>query len=364
MKTVNIIFSNFYGEINAANNRINSFKNELIKKGYKVNIISNSLKKKNNIFQKQLNIYFIYQRKFSKNNFLKRAFDEIRISYQLVRKSNKITSDITILTVPSIFLIPIGLLVKGKKVLDIRDIQWEYLNNKLVKRILRSIMLFSLKKYNLIIVTNEYEYRYFQKYKINPILIPNGIDKTKFFKIESLSFSFEKEVTYIGNIGLAQNIMNLVKIAEMMKDVKFNIIGNGIEYEKIYKYIKQKNINNINLTGELEWEEILSYYKRSKLLFASLKDGFNSAMPSKLYEYASTGLPIVFLGDGESAKFINKLENSKVFNNNSLCQCKKYIREIIKKDEIDISFKNRDFIKKNFLRENNAKKLIKYLERT
>ena len=169
------------------------------------------------------------------------------------------------------------------------------------------------------------------------------------------------EITYIGNIGIAQDVLTLVKVAKKLPEIKFNIIGDGVEFNKIKEYVNMNNLKNVNLTGKLSWNEILKYYQTSKILFAQLKENFAIAMPSKLYEYASTGLPIVYGGKGEAVKFIEKLENGYVFEPGNIEQCKNLINLILKRD-IKLSLKNREFIKDNFIREKNAGKLLKILE--
>ena len=107
--------------------------------------------------------------------------------------------------------------------------------------------------------------------------------------------------------------------------------------------------------------EILKYYERSKILFAQLKENFSMAMPSKLYEYASTGLPIVYGGKGEAVKFVERLENGYVFKPSNVEKCKNLISDIFRQD-IKISTHNRKFIEANFIREVNAEKLLTILK--
>jgi glycosyltransferase involved in cell wall biosynthesis len=357
-KCINIIFSNFYGEINAANNRLNSFIKVLLSNNYKVNLISNSLHQQGVENYENLTIYYIKQEQFNKKNFFKRAYQEILISYKLIKFAKQLESDYTFITIPSMFLLPFGKNLKNN-IIDIRDIQWEYLNNKLIRNFLKNIMLKSLKNYEKIIVTNDYEMEYFKSYL--PIIIYNGIEKSKYDKIINLDYKLKNEVTYIGNIGIAQDVLTLVKVAEKLPKIKFNIIGDGAEFNNIKDYVNKNRLKNVNLTGKLNWEEILKYYQNSKILFAQLKENFAMAMPSKLYEYASTGLPIVYGGKGEAVKFVKKLENGYIFEPGNVEKCKSFIRTILEK-KVEISFKNRELVKHKFIREKNVRNLLTILE--
>ena len=360
-KIINIFSAYNYRDITAANNRIKVYIDVLLSHDYKVNFFTLTqdrtyVEKKDN-----LTIYYIYQEEIKKTNFLKRAFQEIKISYKLIKRAKGIKANFSLFTIPTIFFLPIGIIRRESKIVDIRDIQWEYLSNDFIKSILKKIMLFSLKFYKYIVVTNNFEYNYFNNFGFSSIIIYNGIEKSKFEKIISLDYKLKNEVTYIGNIGIAQNIMTLVKVAEQLPGIKFNIIGDGAEFHKIQKYIDERDIKNINLTGALQWEKILEYYMNSKILFAQLDSNFKSAIPSKLYEYASTGLPIVYGGEGEAVELLKKLENSYIFSPGDIKKCKEYIIKILNKN-IGISLNNRKFIKNNFIREDNAEKLISFIE--
>ena len=358
MKTINMIFPNYYEDNAAAHNRIKVYIELLLANGYKINLFT--LSKDNEKIEKNNNliIYYIFQKHITKGNFFKRAYEEIAFSLRLINQAKKIKADFNYITIPSMFLLPFGKNLRNN-IIDIRDIQWEYLGNKPIRNILKRVMLKSLKKYKKIIVTNDYEKEYFKQF--SPIVIYNGIEKYKYEKIINLNYELKNEVTYIGNIGIAQDILTLVKVAKELPEIKFNIIGDGVEFNNIKTYVKENNLKNVNLTGKLNWEEILEYYKQSKILFAQLRENFAMAMPSKLYEYASTGLPIVYGGKGEAVKFIEKLENGYIFEPGNVKQCKNIIGSILEKD-IKVSLKNREFIKNNFIREENAKKLLTLLE--
>jgi len=357
LKAINLILPNDISEISAGKNRILSYIN-VLKKQYEINLITFS--KNRNIKIEEVNLYLINYIKVEKNNFFKRTFDEIKLSYKLVLLSNKIKSDVTLLTIPSMFLLPIGLFIKTKKIVDIRDIQWEYLNNKFIKQILKVIMLNSLKFYDKITVTNEYELKYLENY--NPILISNGISQNQFEKLQTLHINpKEFSVTYIGNIGIAQDLIILCKVAKKLPLIKFKLIGDGVEFKRLQNYIKENNIKNIEMPGKMDWEEIKKEYQKSSVLFAKLNENFAMAMPSKLYEYASIGLPIIYIGEGQAREFVENLENSYVIEDNEEELVK--ILQKLKTKKFKISQKNIKFIKDNYIREEQSLKLINILQR-
>ena len=64
---------------------------------------------------------------------------------------------------------------------------------------------------------------------------------------------------YAGNVGSAQAIINLVKLAKFYKNNKqifFNIIGSGSETKNIKNIIKLNNLDNIKHREQVDYNEI------------------------------------------------------------------------------------------------------------
>ena len=374
MKTINFLTSHFIPENTAATNRVMAYVKE-IEKFYKINIFALSEKgisqPKNLRFSDKTMIYYINQKEFNQKNFIKRAINEIKHIYKLIKMTKNKKCDLTIATTPYMFMIPLcAFLIKGKKIIDIRDLVWEYLGEnsfftKKIKSILRNIMILSIKKYNFIVVTNENEKKWIVSNirESNILKISNGMEQNKYNILSSLNLHQNKNfsVTYIGNIGIAQNLKIMIECAKELPQIDFNIIGKGAEYNELKNYAKTNDINNIKFLGKKSWDEILYFYENSSVLYAQLDEKFKTAMPSKLYEYASTGLPIIYGGEGTAVEFVKNLENARAIKPNNKKELKEAILFFQSKDGF-CSKKNQDFIKKNYIREEEAKKIIKIVE--
>ena len=357
-KTINIVL--FYPIKSAAGNRVLAYIN-VLKNKYNINLI---LSKKDNIDISNINIYHLNNTKIEKQNFFKRVISEVFISYKLLKLSKKFNSDISFITIPSMFLLPIFCMDRRKKIVDVRDIVWKYLNNRVIKYILTVIMTNSFKCYDKVIVTNNAEKKILNRF--NPIVIPNGISIKRFNILSKINIEQQDifTITYIGNIGVAQNLMQLCKIAKDIPDINIKLIGDGNQYKEIKEYIKANNINNIKLMGKLEWDDLLKEYSTSSILFARLDESFNSAIPSKLYEYLSTGLPILYIGSGAAKELLKQFENTFVIDNRNenVNNFKNYINKL-KEKKFDKSYKNIEIIRKYYIRENNSKKIIDIIEK-
>ncbi len=370
MKTINFLTSHFIPENTACTNRVLAFVHAL-EKTYKVNIIclteKGKFQKKNKVsYSENTDIYYINQKASSDKNFVHRAYYEIIYISKLVKKSNTLSNDVVIATTPYMFMIPIvGFGVKGKKILDIRDLVWEYIAEKdfakkMIKKIFKIFMKSGIKKFDQITVTNDREKKLLEeKYitkKIN--IVPNGISLERYEKLSQIKNKLNTHpftVTYLGNIGFAHNLKLLVSVAKELPAIKFVIIGDGMELQDIKTYASKNEISNVHFTGKLDWDEIKPYYEESSVLYAQLQKRLPSAMPSKLFEYASTGLPIIYGGTGHAVSFVNKLEQSMVIEPDDFSALKKAIEEMQDRT-LKISEQNRTLVKHNYLRETSSKK--------
>lgn len=166
-------------------------------------------------------------------------------------------------------------------------------------------------------------YDYFENMGIdtsNWLFFPNGIDE------EFINFEFRnnridnsiKNILYAGNIGNGQGLEKIVPdIAKKLgTNYKFVIIGDGSSIELLEKKIMQLNLNNVELIPPISRNKLFKYYINSDILFLHLNDlkAFERVLPSKIFEYAVIGKPIVAGLNGYSANFLKgNIEHSQIF---------------------------------------------------
>jgi len=365
-KVINIITPHYAPEITAAAHRIQSFA-KVISKVYSVNVITLTERgvkasEKHIIINDNLNVYYIDLPLYNKANFITRALYEFLYARKLAKKSKKLKPDHIIATSPFMFVIPAVSIYGGrsKKIIDIRDLVWCYLPDqsiaqRVVKKFFTWIAEYFAKKYNHVTVSNPTEKEYLKNLisaeKIS--ILSNGIDAEKFEILSQIEQKPEDHffnITYIGNIGTAQNMISLVLAAQSIPQIRVTMIGDGNQREELQNYIKEKQINNVYFTGKLSWNELLPYYQKSNALYAKLEANYSFAVPSKLYEYLSTGIPIIYSGAGEAASLLSRFEKTIVVDPSNNEKLIKAIEDTMKIPN-SISLKNREFIKKEFIRD-------------
>lgn len=304
-------------------------------------------------------------------SFIKRAIKEANDVAALLKAAKAQEADAYLPSMPSMFLAFLSPLYLPKKrsFIDVRDLTWEYLSDKsflqrLSKRVFRFLFKVSINFYQLVAVTNTAELSYVNKVWKGikaPLLVSNGITQEQFNKLQSTQPANNEKltVTYIGNIGIAQDLETLVEAAKQLPNVLFKIVGAGIEHEKIEKIILTYGISNVELTGLVSWDSVKHYYDSTDVLYAQLTPDFSGAMPSKLYEYLSTGKYIIYGGQGQATRQLQEFRNNEIIEPCDVEALVKAIKKAALKEDIStISIENREKIKQQFIRENTAKKLI------
>lgn len=171
----------------------------------------------------------------------------------------------------------------------------------------------------------------------------NGIDE------EFVGISFHKDIptqkriiTYAGNIGQGQGLENIIpSIAKMTENEnEFWIIGDGGMRSVLEDTLKRQGVSNVVLYDPVGREDLIQFYKQSDYLFLHLNDcvAFEKVLPSKIFEYAATGKPIIAGVNGFASEFVNEhIENAAVFNpcdhEDFLCKFRLLSSEEQKRDE-------------------------------
>lgn len=370
MTTINFLTSHFLPENTACVNRVLAYL-DVLKQYYTVNVVCLTEKGTQVPHHEpdlgdNVKTYYIRQKDFDGTSFIKRGIHEILHLRQLIKKARNLDASATIATAPYMFMIPlVAYQVKGKKILDLRDLVWEYLDEtsfakRLIKRFVSFLIDKSLNRFDAIIVTNHYEYQIVNKRYKGPIhIIPNGIEKAKFDKLKHMQVQSVSPltVTYIGNIGLAQNVITLVKAASKLPRVNFNIVGDGVQLDTIKAYIKEHQLNNVHLYGKLDWYEVLKHYENTSILYAQLSDKYLSAVPSKLYEYVVTGLHVIYGGYGQAPNLLSQFKNTYLVPPDDIEALVKAIHDIAHQQHKTASDYNQSVIESYYLRDNNARKI-------
>jgi glycosyltransferase involved in cell wall biosynthesis len=139
--------------------------------------------------------------------------------------------------------------------------------------------------------------------------INNGVDLEEFnrnkFQYKYVDKELNKDkafnVIYTGSMGIANSLHYLIKSAEIIqqrgiKDIQFILFGDGYLKQKLEKYIRDNNINNVVFKGRVEKKYIPYILSKSHLNIFTGKSSYlykYGLSLNKMFDYFASGKPTV-----------------------------------------------------------------------
>lgn len=127
------------------------------------------------------------------------------------------------------------------------------------------------------------------------------------------AYNLEKgvfRVVYAGNIGAMQNVEMIIDAATILSersDVRFAIIGDGINKKRITEMVKERSLRNVDLYPYQTNDMATHIYALADINIIPLRKGaIYTALPSKTAVCLACGKPIIACVDKES-DFANTL---------------------------------------------------------
>ena len=120
------------------------------------------------------------------------------------------------------------------------------------------------------------------------------------------------KIVFSGNIGDAQNLINLVKaikyIQKKNNKIEWLFVGDGSKKKWLNKQLKFLNIKSVKFLDHRSTNLIPRIYKTADAGLISLQKGstFNNTLPAKFQSYLAYGLPIFTFALGESLNLTKK----------------------------------------------------------
>jgi glycosyltransferase involved in cell wall biosynthesis len=152
--------------------------------------------------------------------------------------------------------------------------------------------------------------------------VSNGVDEEFVAAAATLSASCRSSpseqvrIVYAGNIGEGQALHHIVpELARRLRGrARFIVVGDGGRRAALEAAVA--GLDNVELRNPMAREQLLEVYESADVLFLHLGavPAFEKVLPSKLFEYAALGKPILAGVSGYTAQFIRaEIDNAAVF---------------------------------------------------
>ena len=119
------------------------------------------------------------------------------------------------------------------------------------------------------------------------------------------------DLLYAGNIGPAADVETIINAAVQLKDhpeIKFHIVGDGMNRQNCEKICIDNGLNNVIFYGSHPVEEMDKYYSLADAFLITMKDNtvVNYTLPAKMQSYMLAGKPILGAINGETYRVIHE----------------------------------------------------------
>ncbi|WNS75109.1 glycosyltransferase family 4 protein [Bacillus sp. DTU_2020_1000418_1_SI_GHA_SEK_038] len=156
-------------------------------------------------------------------------------------------------------------------------------------------------------------------------LLPNGVNTDTFLPLpkdhellEKIGIQGKKVFMYAGALGYAQGLDSVLGAALLLKDklpdVHFLFVGDGQEREKLVNMKEEFQLDNVTFYGSVPVSEMPRMFSICDYSVVSLRniELFKGARPSKIFPAISSGKPVLYCGDGESAAILEEYHCGKI----------------------------------------------------
>lgn len=283
-----------------------------------------------------------------KSGMLDQVFSFKKFYSEVIKLNKNKRADLVFASSSRLFTAFLGYTIAKKNqaplYLDIRDIFVDTISDVFKSKILKLGILPLLK----LIEEKTFNYAkhinlisggfkpYFSKLKNREFtFFTNGIDE-EFLGLAPVvvkkdKIGSKKKIVYAGNIGEGQGLHKVIPLAakELGSEFEFIIIGDGGTKKLLQDEIHKFSISNVVIRNPVNRKDLQGIYNGADYLFIHLNDypAFRKVLPSKIFELATFGKPIIAGVSGYAAEFIrNEVSNSFVFEPCNSKQLVDYLR--------------------------------------
>ena len=182
--------------------------------------------------------------------------------------------------------------------------------------------------------------------------IPDGLNEYNhnYVKDEKM------HILYCGTIAKFIHLDLMIEalaICDERDNIVFDVVGSGIELEKMIKLVEEKGLSGIvRFHGRVSREKTADYYKNADVLYCPLYWNCETSnmIPQKLIEYFMYGRPILGMIKGDGADLIKNASKLNVVCNQTPCDICNSLKKLLsyeKQQLLNCGEENKQFYRNN-----------------
>ena len=332
---------NFPPEVNAPASRTYEHCREWVKAGADVTVVTCAPNfpvgkvyegYRNKLWQREemdgIHVVRVWSYIVANKGFLKRTLDFISFSVSSFVAGLFLKCDVIVATSPQFFTALGGRTLSFFKrkpwIMEVRDLWPESIktvgavkDNLFIKYFEKEEMWCYKSARHIVVVTNSFKEKLVERgiasEKIS--VVTNGVDSDLFRPVEKdaalvseLGLEGKFVVGYIGTLGMAHKLDFVLEQAKRLEDTNVHILvmGNGAEKEKLIALKETLGVRNVSILDAVSKREVSRYISTLDVALINLKksDLFKTVIPSKIFENAAMGKPILMGVDGEAREIV------------------------------------------------------------
>lgn len=140
--------------------------------------------------------------------------------------------------------------------------------------------------------------------------VPLGYDANRWgnnYASDRQEMDRKLRIVYVGILSMVFDVLPLLRAVIERNDIHFTMIGDygeGERYNEVVNFIEDRRMNNVKLIGRINPEDVGSQLHQADIGVVPM---LCSSIPNKVYDYIGAGLPILVLGENDSANLVNTL---------------------------------------------------------
>lgn len=262
--------------------------------------------------------------------FAKRILDYVSYAFAATLAASRLEFDVVVATSPQLFTAVAGRAaakLKGRPwVMEVRDLWPESIRavgaargpSRLMDLLERLELSLYRSAAKVIVVTDSFRENLTSR-SIDPskiAVVTNGVDRGAYAPspksaalVQRLGLGGKTVVGYLGTHGLAHGLTFILSCAaEADPNVHFVLIGDGAMKETLLAQREALGLTNVTMLPPVPKQDIGEYLSVVDIALVPLRrsDTFKSVIPSKIFESAASGTPILLGVEGESKRIVER----------------------------------------------------------